>query len=191
MRQPGFRGAKSMTDNDASPISTSKTWPSPVTSDASTGTIAYAIENPMTFITGNNSNFDWMYTGDSTVDDTRWASQKTMYDPCPVGWRVPDGGENGAWVGITKDSWDYSYHTVKTWVNNDTYANYPAAPYLNEGNMVDPEEAEGWYGHYWSCTSKGNGRFYEFTLWYPGYLNQTTSYKVPEYGYSVRCQKEN
>ena len=29
------------------------------------------------------------------TDNTRWKSSKTIYDPCPPGYRVPDGGYNG------------------------------------------------------------------------------------------------
>ena len=33
-------------------------------------------------------------------------AEKTIYDPCPAGYRVPDGGENGVWAkafGTTSD----------------------------------------------------------------------------------------
>ena len=26
-----------------------------------------------------------------------WQSAKTIYDPCPPGWKVPIGGYNGVW----------------------------------------------------------------------------------------------
>ena len=73
-------------------------WPSPVLSNSSNGTIEYAIASPTTFITANDSNHDWYYTGSSSTDNTRWTTSsttKSIYDPCPAGWRVPDGGSNG------------------------------------------------------------------------------------------------
>ena len=74
------------------------TWPSEVSSSYSSGTIKYTVENPTTYITGNSDNSDWYYSGDSSTDNNRWQSNKTIYDPCPTGWRVPDGGSNGVWA---------------------------------------------------------------------------------------------
>lgn len=31
-------------------------------------------------------------------EDLLWNSNKTVYDPCPAGWRVPDGGDDGIWA---------------------------------------------------------------------------------------------
>lgn len=72
------------------------TWPSGVLSNSSTGTIEYTIANPTTYL--NFVNNDWYYNGSSSTYNTRWQSEKTIYDPCPKGWRVPDGGSNGVWV---------------------------------------------------------------------------------------------
>lgn len=63
-------------------------------SSSDCGTIDFAVAHPTTFIEGR---YDWYYTSDGTVDNTRWQSRKTIYDPCPAGWRVPDGGWNGTW----------------------------------------------------------------------------------------------
>lgn len=60
-------------------------------------TVDYAEENPMTFITGD----DWC-TGvgkGAEPNDYRWKdSEKTKFDPCPAGYRVPNGGPNGFWA---------------------------------------------------------------------------------------------
>ena len=77
------------------------TWPSPVVSDSNKGTIGYAIANPTIFITCNDKNYDWQYADTRTIDITRWTEgnlAKSIYDPCPAGWRVPDGGENDVWA---------------------------------------------------------------------------------------------
>lgn len=68
------------------------TWPSPLESSAITGTIEYTVANPTTYIYHNSFNRDWCFSGDASWDETRWQSVKTIYDPCPLGWRVPDGG---------------------------------------------------------------------------------------------------
>lgn len=204
-RKDPFLGAVSMQDNNASEANSSATWPSPIASDESTGTINYAIQNPMTFITSNSNNSDWYYSSDLSTDKTRWASTKTIYDPCPVGWRVPDGNTDGIWAkagNFTSGSstWDYSYHTksisCKDSNGNSTYAYYPAAPCLicSTGKIYEPEEAAGWSGHYWSCTTEQQAgyktRFYNLNIEYPGYVTNVNYNQAPAYGYSVRCQKE-
>ena len=91
-------------------------WPSKVKSDSSTGTIEYATAHPTTFITLNLNNYDWYYTDSSyDTDNTRWTTSKSLksiYDPCPHGWRVPDGGSRGVWDAV------YRYGS---WFNNDYY----------------------------------------------------------------------
>ena len=50
---------------------------------------------------------DWLTYDNDRLDFSRWQSKKTIYDPCPSGWRVPDGGPNGIWAkaaGISDES---------------------------------------------------------------------------------------
>ena len=92
-RKDPFLGSSSISSNTIA--KSTITWPSAVSSDSSNGTIEYATAHPTTFITYNWSNYDWYYTGSSSTDDTRWttsSSDKSIYDPCPAGWRVPDKG---------------------------------------------------------------------------------------------------
>lgn len=101
-RKDPFPGNRNIYDGTLSMVTTG-IWPPSVLSDADCGTIKYSIENPMTIIDGS---YDWLYTGSDWFDNTRWASDKTIYDPCPPGWRVPDGGKNGIWAKAGFDSWD-------------------------------------------------------------------------------------
>lgn len=56
--------------------------------DASMQTIDYTVANPHVFLFGN-SRKDWI----AEKNNTLWTnSTKTKYDPCPPGWRIPDGG---------------------------------------------------------------------------------------------------
>lgn len=57
--------------------------------DAGVGTYEYSVANPMTFILGSADNdYDWIY---SSHNDALWsATAKSVNDPCPRGWRVPD-----------------------------------------------------------------------------------------------------
>ncbi len=77
-------------------------WPVPVKEQCS---ISFAISNPTTYI----AQYEWMSGSNFDNDDSfRWttsADVKSEFDPCPAGWRVPDGGKHGVWAkaaGIDK-----------------------------------------------------------------------------------------
>jgi hypothetical protein len=106
-RKDPFLGSSSISKNAYA--SSTITWPTGVISDFSSGTIEYTIANPTTFVTYNDLNGDWYFTGSDSTDDTRWQSEKTIYDPCPLGWRVPDGGETGVWSKASGTSLDFSH----------------------------------------------------------------------------------
>lgn len=60
-----------------------------VTNTPETATLAYALANPHKFILANEGG-DWL----ASKDNSLWGSIKTIYDPCPAGWRIPEGGYN-------------------------------------------------------------------------------------------------
>ena len=84
----------------------------------------YSIENPTISLIGANWN----------RDPKLWSSEKTMYDPCPAGWRVPD---QNAWSGIP--SWDYGY-----WGNGGSLSKI-GSPYSEPEAFYYPG---GWIGGY-------------------------------------------
>ena len=109
-RKDPFLGSSSISSNTIAESTID--WPSAVSSDPITGTIAYATANPTTFITYNSSNWEWYYTGSSSTDNTRWTTstaKKSIYDPCPSGWCVPDGGDDGIWSTAAGSSSYFNY----------------------------------------------------------------------------------
>ena len=169
-------------------------WPSAVSSNSSNGTIAYATANPTTFITYNNSNYDWYYTGSSSTDNTRWAtseSNKSIYDPCPATWRVPDGGNNGVWSDALGSSlsFDSPYYSTDEGVNfsgkfgSASTIWYPVSGYRNydDGGFF----GVGYYGFYWSASPDS---YYAFILGFhhPGFVYPSYGCNRA-YGQSVRC----
>ena len=175
-------------------------WPSAVSSDSSNGTIAYATANPTTFIAYNSKNYDWYYTGSSSTDDTRWTtseSSKSIYDPCPAGWRVPDGGSNDMWSKALGSS-SY-FDNSSSWDSTNEGMNfsgkfgsastiwYPASGYRNDsGGSLD---LVGNHGYYWSASPYYN---YAIALGLDnsGFVAPTGTYNRA-IGSSVRCYKEN
>ncbi|MBE6193522.1 MAG: DUF1566 domain-containing protein [Rikenellaceae bacterium] len=148
--------------------------------------IDYTIENPMTFIGGPG---EWCSTEDVLDYARRWNdSVKTMHDPCPVGYRVPDGGETGFWATAhTGSTWD-STNKGRNWSLPDgTTAWYPATGYrdLSIGSL----RLVGYYGDYWSASPYPSDPSYSYLLSFgEGDSNITTANSIQRgFGYSVRC----
>ena len=124
-RKDPFMGSSSI--SSAVEAKSTISFPAVKAGTSSVGTVDFATKNPTTLIRGNNSN-SWMYEPDETL----WQSTKTIYDPCPAGWRVPDGGENNIWdnAGFTDE---VPYDDVKMGTSlelgNSVTAWYPYAGY--------------------------------------------------------------
>ena len=187
-RKDPFLGSSSISSNVEAKSTIS--WPTPVSSSSSRGTIGYALEHPTTFITFNNSNYDWYYTGSLSTDNTRWQSEKTIYDPCPAGWRVPDGGGNGVWnkAGFDDLSYDSSNEGMlfgsgisspSTW--------YPASGFRNINNGLLYRVGDN--GRYWSVTPNAAGIAYSLYFYDNGSVSPANS-DDRALGLSVRCLQE-
>lgn len=129
-RKDPFLGSSSISGNTIAKSTIA--WPSAVSSDSSNGTIAYATANPTTFIKYNRNNYDWHYTGSSSTDNTRWTTSdksKSVYDPCPSGWRVPDGGSNGIWskAGFDDTTYDSTNEGISFSISSPSKTWYPAS----------------------------------------------------------------
>ena len=186
-RKDPFLGSSSISSNVEA--KSTITWPSAVSSSASRGTVAYATEHPTTFITYNSNNYDWYYSSDTSTDDIRWQSTKTIYDPCPVGWRVPDGGSNGVWnkAGFDDQSYDSSDEGMLFGSGISSPATwYPAAGYRDSSGGALYYVGSG--GDYWSVTPSGDDAF-RLYFGNGGGVNPTSSCGRA-YGQSVRCLQE-
>ena len=186
-RKDPFLGSSSISSNPEA--KSSITWPSEVSSNSTEGTIKYATEHPTTFITYNSNNYDWYYTGSSSTDDTRWQSSKTIYDPCPVGWRVPDGGRNGVWnvAGFSDTTYDDTNKGISFSISSPSTTWYPASGYRND--IDGALNYVGNYGYYWSVTPYSYHAYYLYFSNY-GYVGLTTI-NLRAYGFSVRCLQES
>ena len=183
------------------------TWPSAVSSASSSagnvlinGTNEYATAHPTIFITYNSSNGDWYYTGDSSTDNTRWTTSdktKSIYDPCPHGWRVPDGGSNGVWPTALGSSSPFTdnllYDSTYKGINFsgkfglDQTIWYPATgcrSYYDLGGL----NSVGNDGNYWSVLPHGDSlnHGYYLNLCESGRVNPS-GHNFRAFGFSVRC----
>ena len=145
-----------------------------------------------TFFTASESPFDWTspQKGDLWNSGTEENPQKTEYDPCPEGWRVPTYAEldrlNNSYssfitVGDQKGRYfcgDYTY------LDNAPQVFFPAAG--NRRNYGGDADLRGDRGYYWSSRPDSYGAdglyFYgrDVYMYYDGRAG----------GYSVRCVQE-
>ena len=88
--------------------------------------IEYTVKHPTTFI-GNSGDYTWM---SEELTTKPWRSDvKTIYDPCPVGWRVP-----------TKENISGISGLPHTGIHHDDSANH------DFGNP--------WTGYYWTASTE-------------------------------------
>lgn len=162
-------------------------WPSPIMSTSENGTIAYTIANPTTFIYAT-LNSDWLFGG---ANDGRWSADKTIYDPCPVGYRVPDM----VWSVAKLGSSDFTYDSVNRGIKGNNMLVSGSFWYPAAGKYKGWQSGEltwvGSTGVYLSCVPDN---------YFPAVHARSFSYQLGEYieldktyhceGGSVRCMKE-
>ena len=148
---------------------------------ASRGSVANAETNPMTFYT------------DLDMPKESWASLKTVNDPCPAGWRVPDGGDYGIWSTALGSLDNFSESILYDETNEGMNFSgkfgsastiwYPASGYrhYNDSSL----RLVGDRGHYWSASPYSNVAyflyFYDYGLVFP------SDNSIRAFGCSVRC----
>ena len=85
-KDPFLSSYLSVGDNNYVETTASVSMPESVDVNTSTGTIDYSVKHPQTFIKGE----DWLWNAENQSDDSRWDLEKTIFDPCPPGYKVPD-----------------------------------------------------------------------------------------------------
>ena len=165
-RKDPFLGAGSYSSSSEKAASTG-VWPEAVASDMVTGTIDCTLRNPMTFVTYSGGGSDWYYLEGKNGENTRWQNNKTIYDPCPSGWRVPDGGgATGVWAkafggsyGVIGSGSSFAYPTAYSGMNFSGKLGdadviwYPIAGEL--GGQDGRLRVVLTYGSWWTCTPHG------------------------------------
>ena len=197
--------------NVASTVKAASTcsWPSPVASTATTGTIEYTIANPMTFVTGNIYNNDWYYTGTTLSDASRWSNKKTIYDPCPAGWKLPS-------MNVWLNAWGWKIDDAEGYYNDAIVSHWKGGDY---GSIMTPDNQLGdyysiWYpftgyidgdtgallaserwNGMWSCSSRTDWSEFKCARFAQTGTASTAygvdySHLIAKDGLSVRCQRE-
>lgn len=175
----------------SSTIASTASWPSAESrAQILTGDNAldFAISHPMAFIKTDSDSGDWYCSDSSCRNDNLWSSEKSVYDPCPAGWQVPDGD---VWISALAHPYDFSISAF----NNDGYDFsgifgkasplwYPLARHIEaESGSISSNR---YTGVNWSCTVKEEKAY----LLYFNLLNcYPKSNQIRGQACSVRCFK--
>jgi len=161
---------------------------STVLSNSTTGTVDYTIEHPTQYIITDEMSGDWLY---DSRNNALWSEQKTIYDPCPPGWKVPDGRYDGIWsvsdsdkVAIQANRGGY----ITTSISSTLF--FPASGYRasTDGSI----SGEGVVGYYWTTTTDSqfaNVSYISFVYNQANFYTYSTGWKRAQ-AHSVRCVAE-
>ncbi len=154
-----------------------------------------ALQQPWKFISAPSSPFDW----NANPDNKLWADGefKSVYDPCPDGWRVAPNGTwddfgtawDGAGAGAFKKlpSWTAKNENVAggLYLAGSVAAFYPAPGYRHRDNGT--LYAVGTSGYSWSSSIAGTNAHYLYFGY--SWLNPQSSSGRAN-GLQVRCLQE-
>ena len=181
---------------------------------SSNGTVDYAIKNPMVFITTANDleldpmgNCDWLAPGYG--DDNMWGENgKSLYDPCPRGWKVPSADDLSVlYLADAEDNTDlavakkqYGWHLSDG--NNKFFWSACGRRRYTDGKVenmnykegVYPAQPQPWEGYYWTSSVDADGKAVAL------YFDLTTTRTINKFvadaphnranGFQIRCVKE-
>lgn len=197
-RKDPFLGSSSISLNTKA--KSTITWPPVVSCNEFYGTVEYVTSHPTTFVAYDPLSYDWFFCGSSNPDNTRWLSEKTIYDPCPAGYRVPDGGMGYNWFKAFGDQqfltavydsencgYDFGSSSGNQALTNDDVCWFPAAGLLGCSDSVLIEV--NFSGGYISCITDEY-----YTSSFKFFNNGTVLSSLGLYranGSSIRCVKEN
>lgn len=180
-----------------------------MTVDASEN-LSHTIKYPWIFYCGTaNNHYDWFSCCDDKHKDDLWGgenantmSAKTVFDPCPAGWRVPAWQNNvSPWQGLPNV---VSYNQGGVFFSNMGY--YPVSGYYFEPNYIPwsgGENLSSIYrsgGLFWSATANDDDNdkeahdlylhYYDNWYWDVMTTVKTEDASHRAAGFNVRCVKE-
>ena len=169
---------------------------------------------PMAFVSGADNHF-WM---EETAHDlwglpicgieTNDLGHKTIYDPCPPGYRVMNpyamSGVTSAMAGGTLKSLTHRVLNAATYRDDQaglqlycdetrtTITKLPAGGlvYYEKADNFFPFDRTGTYGYYWTTTMMSSGNSFQACRMHFDWNNFVSMEKAyASYGHNVRCEK--
>ena len=173
-------------------------------STAETGTLAWALANPLEMILGYKENgYDWLYADHQEL----WsANSKSEHDPCPAGWRIPD---SSIYANLTIDPVDdnmnwqdakgmYGWHLLDTTSGESHFFTAQGRRNYLDGRLdiVNDDELRPipWSGYYWTATTSedcGVAMFFDLNSATRTWNGFDAAYKMQRANaLPVRCVRE-
>ena len=151
--------------------------------DGALMTVAESIQNPTVYVkTGGDSVKDWT----TEMSNGLWGAEKTVYDPCPAGYKVAYRDKTEPfWGGITGAA-GYEFNTTYKWFKaGDPATVFPVPGYIDQGSL----ERAGVRAYIWSAYASSG----DLNIAYQMYVN-SGSISVTEQRKSragnIRCVAE-
>lgn len=184
--------------------------------------VRYSVLNPMTYIYVYASATNWTVTNDDLADggrenrDNLWndpifldhtgdqdilESRKSIYDPCPPGWKVPI---SGTWGGFQYKVGDEDTYTAE-WEAGDAMCYYPEGHAERDvtGSILFPASGFRYYyyggstvaniglvGYCWTATLNVDNNDYAQSFGFSSSGVGTNASACRINGYPVRCVRE-
>ena len=156
---------------------------------AVTNYLQKSINNPLTFYAGvSNNDYDWYSYNAGVYNDYLWVTSsgtKNIYDPCPIGWRIPNSTEPTLWANLSA-SWDGT-NLGQNWGTNLGW--WPASGHPSCGDYGFAVGS----GFFWTAQTSGTkGCYMDFYPTSPPTVTWTFGGGISNraYGASERCVKE-
>ena len=156
-----------------------------VVGNVQSNNLANAFANPLTYYVNSSSPFDWYRTSAGAEDNKLWdPTIKSVYDPCPPGWRVPK--TTSVWEGLNNTNYIWNHNTLGR--TNESYGGfYPGAG--RRGNDYPSYQFVGSSGRYWSSEANAtSASALDFDNGSTVYLNPNGNYRA--HSAAVRCVRE-
>lgn len=146
--------------------------------------------HPTTFYSGTRDEgdfgpYDWLTTDASAMNDRLWEtmtdSGKTLFDPCPPGWRVP---RKESWTGLNETN--FIWDDAALGRRHALLGYYPAAG--SRGAATGEWNFVGGSGLYWSSSATEDCYVSKLNF-LPAYINVQSNANRAS-GFPVRCVSE-
>ncbi|MFR9620610.1 MAG: FISUMP domain-containing protein [Rikenellaceae bacterium] len=118
--------------------------------DSEVGTVSYATSYPWRYIIGSTQdNYDWVWSGG---DADLWggvSNEKSVYDPCPMGWELPTSDMLSAlYVDADQSLTSESYGATLS--GGNLFMGLGFRTYITGRLQNINSDYEPWKGYYWS-----------------------------------------
>ena len=128
------------------------------TTSAEVGTVSYTISNPdIRIFSANDWHNEWRNNGLWGNSDGLTKNVKTVYDPCPEGYCVPDQNCYQGFTFTSKTECDNNYGHLFV-IDGSQTSYFPTGGYLDKGaNKIAYQE---YRGYQWTSNPGTTGAYY-------------------------------